>query len=92
MVDAEDLVRSIHRSAQEAATKALSVTTGEVAFEKMQADAADAGKGRGKAPRELLTRPGLPGSAEEVSGMLECWNAFTAGVCGSRKPPFTRKR
>ena len=74
MVDAEDLVRSLHRSAQEAATKALqapSVTTGAVAFDKMQADAADAGKGRGKAPRqrELFTRPGLPGSAEEL---LEC--------------------
>ena len=49
------MVRSIHRSAQEAATKALqapSVTTGAVAFDKMQADAADAGKGRGKAPRQ----------------------------------------
>ena len=38
----------------------------------MQADAADAGKGRGKAQRqrELYTRPGLPSSAEEVSQML----------------------
>ena len=54
VVDAEDLVRSLHRSAQEAAMKALqapSVTTGAVAFDKMQADAADAGKGRGKAER-----------------------------------------
>ena len=55
MVDAEDLVCGLHLSAQEAAAKVLHaplVTTGAVAFNKMQADAADAGKGRGKAPRQ----------------------------------------
>ena len=74
-VDAEDLLRSLQRTAQETSVKvayAPSATTGAVAFDEMRADAADAGKGRGKAPRqrELFTRPGLPGSAEEVSRML----------------------
>ena len=72
--DADELYRSLPRTPppQETFAKVAyvpSATTGAVPFDEMGANAAGAGRGRGKAPgqREVLTRPGFPGSAEEMS-------------------------
>ena len=50
-VDADDLLRSLQRTAQETSVKVAyvpSATTGAVAFDEMRANAADAGKGKAR--------------------------------------------
>ena len=71
-VDADDLLRSLQRTAQETSVKVVyapSATTGAVAFDEMRTI-----QGREEARHQgresFFTRPGLPGSSEEVSRML----------------------